>query len=325
MATRPTIYDVARHAGVGAKTVSRVLNGEPDVSATMRDRVQQSIRALGYRPNSAARVLRRSIARSVGFVCEDIGEPVQARLTRAIEAVTRAQDCALTVSLTHHDPLREQAVIESLMARRVDGLVLWPTGTPSRYLRRLVDLVPLVCVDRPVDGVATDTVLCDNRVGAGLAVDFLYRQGHRRISFVGDSAELFTQTERLAGYRQALQERGIDVDQQIIYQADQDAIRLRRQLTYWRNSPRPPTAVVAASSVAAGALLRALSSDDPMAVVAFDDFPLADVVRGGVTVVAQDVDTIGRIAAERLFERLTGADRRDAKTIRVAPTLTERS
>lgn len=307
MGKRPTIHDVARHAGVGVKTVSRVINGERAVSDLMRTRVNDSIRALDYRPNAAARVLRRQVARSIGFVCEDIAEPVQAQLAKAIETVAARQDCAMTVSLTHHDPVREQAALESLLSRQTDGVLLWPTGVGSRYLRRLVGAVPLVCVDRPIDGVETDTVFCDNHAGAAEAVRFLLGRGHRRIAFVGDQTDLFTQQERLAGYQHGLSTAGIAADPSIIFQRRQGVADLGKQLAHWRASPASPTAVFAASSLSAATLLQAsarLIPDNHLEIVGFDDFPFADVVGGGISVVAQDVGAIGTAAAEILFRRL---------------------
>ncbi|AXE37546.1 LacI family DNA-binding transcriptional regulator [Acidipropionibacterium virtanenii] len=320
-----TIHDVARHAEVSVKTVSRVLNHERGVSDAMKARVQASMKALDYRPNAAARVLRRKLTRSIGFVCEDISEPVQARLARAIESVASRHRCTLTVSLTHHDPGREQAVLESLMARQIDGILLWPTGTASRYLQRLVATVPIVCVDRPIPGVETDVVLCDNIRGAAEATGLLVGRGHRRIAFVGDPPELFTQTERLKGYQRALAEAGLPEDPRLEFcrEIETDHSPLRQQLRYWKASPEPPTALFAASSIASTALARLLDRDDPVDMVGFDSFPLDDVIRGGVTVIDQDVDAMGRAAAETLFRRIDG-ENVGLTRIRIAPRVVER-
>lgn len=329
-AERATIHDVARHAGVSVKTVSRVLNHERGVSDSMQLRVQASMRALDYRPNAAARVLRRRLTRSIAFVCEDISEPVQARLARAVESVASQRECTMTVSLTHHDPAREQSVIESLMSRQVDGIILWPTGTFSRYLQRLVTTVPVVCVDRPVPGVETDTVLCDNRGGAAAAVDHLVGRGHRRIAFVGDPPELFTQAERLQGYREALAAHGIAPDRRLEFSRElevehgSDPAATRKELRYWRAAPDPPTAVLAASSIASRAVVRALGDDMSIEVVGFDSFPLDDLVRGGVTVVDQDVDAMGLAGAQMLFRRIE-REGGGLTRVRISPTLIDRS
>lgn len=326
---RATIHDVARHAGVSVKTVSRVLNHERGVSDAMQMRVQASMRALDYRPNAAARVLRRRLTRSIAFVCEDISEPVQARLARAVESVASQRECTMTVSLTHHSAEREQSVIESLVSRQADGIILWPTGVYSRYLQRLVATVPVACVDRPIPGVETDTVLCDNRRGAGAAVDHLVGRGHRRIAFVGDPPELYTQAERLQGYREALVAHGIEPDQRLEFSREleaehgSDPAMVRKELRYWHAIPDPPSAVLAASSIASRAVVRALGDDMSIEMVGFDSFPLDDLVRGGVTVVDQDVDAMGLAAAEALFRRIDG-EHVGLTRIRIAPRVVER-
>ncbi len=325
-----TIHDVARHAGVSVKTVSRVLNHERGVSDAMTARVRSSMKALDYRPNAAARVLRRKLTRSIGFICEDVSEPIQARLARAIESVASQRECTMTVSLTHHDPAREQAVLESLMSRQVDGLILWPTGTFSRYLQRLAPTIPMVCVDRPISGVQTDTVLCDNKGGAGAAVDHLVGRGHRRIAFVGDPPDLFTQTERLEGFRGALASHGIRPDPRLEFCRELEAYRggdpgaTRKELRYWKSFPAPPTAVFAASSIASRAVVRALGDDTSIEVVGFDSFPLDDLVRGGVTVVDQDVDAMGQAGAQMLFRRIERGGGGKTRA-RISPALIDRS
>lgn len=325
---RATIHDVARHAGVAVKTVSRVLNGERSVSDAMRARVQASIQALDYRPNAAARVLRKKVTRSIAYVCEDIAEPVQARLAGAIEAVAVGADIAMTVSVTHHDPHREQSAIESLLSRQVDGIVLWPTGVRSRFLERLGRIVPLVCVDRPIPGLETDTVFCDNQRGAQEGVGALVAAGHSRIAFVGDLPELFTQTERFEGYNHALSMAGLTIDERLVFRRQQGIAALAKQLAYWRMLPDPPTAIFAASSLSATTLVRALPSDvEPRAaiqIVGFDDFPLADIVRGGISVISQEVPTMGTAAAQAIFRRLSG-DRTGFTHTRVPPNFIARN
>lgn len=327
---RATIHDVARHAGVSVKTVSRVLNHENGVSDAMNARVQASMKALDYRPNAAARVLRRRLTRSIAFVCEDISEPVQARLARAIESVASQRECTMTVSLTHHDPATEQSVIESLMSRQVDGIILWPTGAYSRYLRRLVTTVPVVCVDRPISEVETDTVLCDNRAGATAAVDHLVGRGHRRIAFLGDPPELFTQAERLQSYRDALAAYGLEPDRRLEFarqlevEHGSDPAAVGKELRYWEAMPDRPTAILAGSSIASRAVVRALGDDMSVEVVGFDSFPFDDLVRGGVTVVDQDVDAMGLAGAQMLFRRIERQGGGLTRA-RISPSLINRS
>lgn len=323
MVRRPTIYDIATHAGVGTKTVSRVINDEPYVSDEVRKRVLESIRALDYRPNAAARVLRRDVSSTIAYVCGEMTEPVQAQLASTLSTVTKEHGFLMTASITHGDFAIERATLESLVAHQIDGIVLWPSWGDLSYLDRIGRGVPIVCVDQFPKGHDTDVVLSDNREGARLAVAHALSRGHRRIALVGDSLSFSTQRERLAGYQDAHAEAGLPVDAALIYHADTDDRRLAKQVAYWKAMSSPPTAVFSASSLSTTSLLHAITADDTFAIIAFDDFPFDDVLRGGITVVSQNVAMIGRIAGERLFARL-GGERGEPTTIRVTTNLIAR-
>jgi LacI family transcriptional regulator len=320
---RPTIRDVAAHAGVGFKSVSRVINGEGHVSDELRRRVEASIAALDYRPNAAARLLRRAVTRSVGFVCPDVAEPVQSMLAKAIETVATENGSVLSIVLTHSEPARERTAIESLVSRQVDGIVLVTTGGSLRYLSRVARGIPVVLVDRLGVGFEADSVLSDNVGGAHRGVERLFQEGLDRVAFAGDASELFTQQERYEGYLLAHEAAGISVDQRLVYRAAPDERRLARQLAFWRGLPDPPGALFSANSLTTMQLLRCLGDADDLALVAFDDLPLADVIHGGITVVAQDVASMGRIGAQMLFRRLAG-DAGAPTLTRVSTTLVER-
>lgn len=290
----------------------------------MRARVQSSIDALDFRPNGAARVLRRNVSSLVAYVCGTLAEPVQAQLASAVSTVTEANGLWMTVSTTNGDPASERAIIESLVAHQVDGIILWPTLGNLAGLNRITHGTPIVCLDQTPRGLAADVVLSDNLGGARTAVDYLVGRGHTRIGVVGDPLTLSTQRERLEGYRAALRDAGISPDPRLVFHGEMsDYDRLAKQLAYWQVIPSPPTAVFSASSLATGSLLRVLPDSTPLDIVAFDDFPFADVLRGGTSVVAQDVETLGRIGAETLLSRLRG-HKGEPTTVRVATHFIER-
>lgn len=147
---RPTMKDVAARAGVGLKTVSRVVNGEPGVTPDTERRVQEAIDALGFRRNDSARVLRKGRTASIGLVLEDLADPFYGPLSRAVEEVARAHGALLINGSSAEDPEREQELVLALCARRVDGLVVIPAGDDHRYLEpELKAGVATVFVDRP--------------------------------------------------------------------------------------------------------------------------------------------------------------------------------
>ncbi|ARX81620.1 LacI family transcriptional regulator [Streptomyces alboflavus] len=306
---RPTMKDVAARAGVGLKTVSRVVNGEPGVTPDTERRVQEAIEALGFRRNDSARVLRKGRTASIGLVLEDLADPFYGPLSRAVEEVARAHGALLINGSSAEDPDREQELVLALCARRVDGLVVIPAGDDHRYLEpEIAAGVATVFVDRPPGRIDADVVLSDSFGGARDGVAHLVAHGHRRIGFIGDQPRIHTAIERLRGYRAAMAEADIDVDESWVSLGPTDPDRVRRAAESMLSGPSPVTAVFAGNNRVTVTVVRVLAGlPRPVALVGFDDIELADLLSPGVTVVAQDAAQLGRTAAERLFRQLDGA------------------
>ncbi|RAG85970.1 LacI family transcriptional regulator [Streptacidiphilus pinicola] len=306
---RPTMKDVAAAAGVGLKTVSRVVNGEAGVSEETARRVRAVIDQLGFRRNDGARLLRQGARTgSVGLLLEDVADPFYSQLSRAVEEVVRAHGALLLTGSSAEDSERERALALGFCARRVDGLVVVPTSADHGYLApEAAAGTALVCVDRPMPGLDVDTVLADNRAGAAIGTAHLLRQGHRRIGYLGDAPDIFTAAERLAGYRQAMADAGHPVDESWIAMGRPDPLEVRFVLARLLGGPEPVTALMCGNNRTTVAVLRELAGrQERPALVGFDDFELADLLAVPVTVVAQDPALMGRTAAELLFRRLHG-------------------
>jgi len=300
--------DVAARAGVGIKSVSRVVNGEYVRPETERV-IKAAIAELGFSRNDNAALLRQGSTASVGLVLEDIAEPFQSVLTRAVKAVVLANGSILMTASWGEDPACERQVIRAFCARRVDGLIVVPAAHSHRYL--LPDIqagVAIVFVDRPPDDIDADAVLADNFDGARDGVTHLIRAGHRVVGFIADNAEIFTATERLRGYRQALANSGLAFDPALVHMetptGDGVAAAVDRML---KHSP-PATAFFTGNSRITVMFLRAIRArkNVRIALVAFDDVEFGDILRPGITVEAQDAASMGRVAAELLFRRLRG-------------------
>ncbi|TJZ44092.1 LacI family transcriptional regulator [Streptomyces piniterrae] len=306
--SRPTMKDVASRAGVGLKTVSRVVNGEPGVTPDTERRVQEAITALGFRRNDSARILRKGRTASIGLVLEDLADPFYGPLCRAVEEVARSHGALLINGSSAEDPAREQELVLALCARRVDGLVVIPAGDDHRYLEpEIAAGVATVFVDRPAGQVDADVVLSDNFGGAQDAVAHLIAHGHRRIGFVGDQPRIHTAMERLRGYRAAMAAAGLPVDESWVSLGATDPERVRSAATAMLDGPEPVTALFAGNNRVTVTVVRVLGErPQPVALVGFDDFELADLVRPAITVVAQDAARLGRTAAGLLFRRLDG-------------------
>lgn len=316
-----TIHSVARAAGVSSKTVSRVLNLEPGVHEATAKHVESVMASLGYRRNDLARNLRKGIdLPSVGLLIEDLGNPFYAYLARAVEEVAQRNGHAVVLTSSGEDASRERPLLEGLLQRGVDGLLVVPASHDHRYLVPYLRRgIRLVFVDRAPTGLDADAVLLDNVTGARRGVEHLIAYGHRRIGFVGDPLSVPTSAERLHGYHDALREASIAVDEALVRagppRVEQAEASARQLLTM----ADPPTAIFAQNNRNCVGVVRAIrAAGTRTALVGFDDFELADMLPTPVTVVSYDPSVLGRSAAELLFARLAG-DSRPAQRI-VVPT-----
>jgi LacI family transcriptional regulator len=323
---RATLHDVAALAGVSIKTVSRVVNGEPGVRSDLVRRVEEAAARLDYRPNMAASSLRRAKGRTatLGLMLEDVANPYSSAVHRAIGDVAAKRGVAVLATSLDEDPALEREVARTMILRRVDGLVIVPTGTDHGYLRREIEAgLAVVFIDRPPNFLDADTVLVTNRDGAREAVDHLLAHQHRRIAFLGDLSTIVTARERWAGYEAAMRRAGIPIDERLVRRDLRDREAAERATLDLLRLPADvaPTALFTSQNlVTIGALqaLRHEGSQHRVALVGFDDVELADLLAPGVTVVAQDPYGIGRAASDLLFARLDG-DRGPTQRI-VVPT-----
>jgi len=322
---RPTLADVAREVGVSAKTVSRVLNEDGPASPETRKQVLAAVAKLGFQPNLMARNIRvGGPDTTIGLVIPDLANPFFGAVARSIEDTVRDRGLTLLMGSSADDPDRERALTDKFLARRVSALMVVPSvGADHSHLKthRTTGL-PVVFLDRPGVGLATDSVVSSNRVGAREGVAHLVAHGHRRIGFVGDlPVKLYTRRERLAGYREALQEAGLPADRALIANAH-DRHAASAATAQLLALPDPPTALFAGNNIVAlgivGELARSKRKD--VALVAFDDVELAGALDPALTVVAQDPEEIGRAAAATALARMDG-DRTRSRTVTVPTRL----
>ena len=304
--------EVAALARVSLKTVSRVINAEPGVSAELATRVGAAIERLDYRHNLWASSLRRVDGKSatIGVILEDIANPFSSTLHRAIENVAVKRGVLVLAGSLEEDEARERALVSAFASRRVDGLVIMPASHDHSYLLNERKAgTPFVFVDRPPAFLDADTVLADNVGGARHGIQHLHAQGHRRIAYLGDLQSIMTATLRYQGYREELTAQGVTIDPRLI-RLDLRGIEAAEAVTTALISGEPaPTAIFAAQNlltIGAYRALRRLGQQHRVALVGFDDILLADLLDPGITVIAQDPAAMGTRAAELLFRRLDG-------------------
>jgi LacI family transcriptional regulator len=326
---RPTMTDVAALAGVGVKTVSRVVNGTPTVAPELAQRVRAAADKLGYRPNLTASDLRRGDGRTntIALLVEDVSNPFSATMHRAVENVARQRGVLLLAGSLDEDPDRERELARTLINRRVDGLIIMPAGVDHRYL--LSDQqagTALVFVDRPAGHLLADTVLSANRAGADRGVTHLLLGGRTDIAYLGDEQTISTARERFLGFGDAMARRGVQPPSEYVVHGLRTIDQARDAVRELLSGPRPPEGLFTSQNlVTIGAIeaLHELGAQNRVALVGFDDVPLARAVRPGITVIAQDPVAVGRLAAERLFARIEG-DSSPAATHTIDTRLIER-
>ncbi|TDD41217.1 LacI family transcriptional regulator [Nonomuraea terrae] len=315
---RPTMTDVAREVGVTAKTVSRVLNDGP-VAVETRERVLAAVRKLGYQPNLMARNMRVGARdAAIGLVIPEMGNPFFGTVAGGVESAVRARGLTLIVGSSDEAAGLEQSLIATFLARRVSALMVVPAASSDhRHLRsERVAGLPIVFLDRPSAGLRADCVVSANREGSRTGVAHLIVHGHRRIGFVGDvPASLYTRRERLQGYRDALDGAGLPYDRALV-ETGHDVEAAARATMRLLSLADPPTALFAGNNLASMGAVVALSraGRKDVAVVGFDDLPLAEALDPPLTVVAQDPAAVGAAAAEMVLRRLDGDRSRARRT-----------
>jgi LacI family transcriptional regulator len=321
---RATIRDVAALAGVSAKSVSRVVNGQPGSSPELTSRVLAAIERLDYRQDLTASRLRRSDGKSatIGIVLEDVSNPFSSALQRAVENVALPRGVLVLAGSSDEDAERERDLVAAFASRRVDGLVIVPGGHDHSYLRGERNAgTAIVFVDREPCFFDADCVVADNVGGVRLGIRHLVAHGHRRIAYLGDLQTIATAALRYEGYRDELERAGIPFDRGLVRLDVRGIDAAYAAATRLLTAAQPPTAVFTGQNlitIGACRALRNVGLQRRVALAGFDDILLADLLEPGITVIAQDPALMGREAAELLFRRLDGD--RSATVRRVLPT-----
>jgi LacI family transcriptional regulator len=313
-----TISDVAKRAGVSAMTVSRVVNGTGYTSAETRARVEAAIEELGYVPNALARQLRSKRTKSIALLVSDISNPFFTTIARGVEDFFVSHGYSVMFCNTDEDAAEEEQYLLMLIERQIDGVLLVPARSSGESFSLLAGHhVPVVVIDRRVAARNVDSVRCDSEAGAHALVQHLVELGHRRIAVLTGSRMISTSADRVAGARRALEEAGLDLPEELVhyggfnYGKSNQASGQRMALEMLEAAGERPTAVFCANNFIGFGAIRALRETglrvpDDISVVAFDDLPEEWISEPFLTVARQPAYEIGRVAAARLLDQITG-------------------
>jgi LacI family transcriptional regulator len=306
---QPTVSDVARAAGVGTTTVSRVINGGERVSVETFAAVTRAITELGFVPNLAARMLKGERSKTIGLIVPSIADPFFASCAETIQTIARGYGCLVVVCATGNEAGLEMENIETL-CRRVDGILITPSHSSDKALiARLTSLqIPVVFFDQPLEGTSMPGVLTNNFQSAKAMTQHLLGHGYEQILCIGGEATFHSMAERTRGYLAAMKEakRTPMVDTVAEIRTEEDTARI---LAKYFGGPTPPRAIFCLKNITTIQTYDVLQKfgirvPEQVALAGHDDFRLAATLRPSVTVVQQPVEEIGRIAAKLLFDRL---------------------
>lgn len=305
-----TIKHVAARAGVSFTTVSHVLNGTRRVSDSARERVERAVAEMGYAPSAVARALKMSETGIVGVLVPNITNPFFAELTRGIEDCCCRTDYAVFLCNSDDDPARQSRYLQTLLERRVDGLLLAAAaGDAAALAQRLAGArVPTVVVDRPIAGLAADLVRVDHEAGARLAVEHLLSLGHRAIACLSGPSEFAVSRARVAGWRDAMTHAGAPPDPGWLLEGDFSAAA-GHDLTRRLLARGDLTAIFASNDLLAIGALRAAAESgvavpSALSVIGFDGIDLGAYSYPALTTVCHPIRAMGETAAQVLIERI---------------------
>ena len=308
---RPTIYDVARLAGVSTATVSRALNGTGQVAEPKRVAIDAAVEQLGYRPNTIARSLVTRSTQTIALLLPELTNPFYAELVTGIQQLTLERDYTMLLCTTGFDPVQEERYLRLLRAKHVDGaLVDGLVLPPERIARFVEDGFPIVCLDRDVDSRAVPLVQVDNRMGARLATEHLLALGHTRIAHVM-GAPLRISEERLLGYQGALTKAGVPPDSSLVAIGNFTETGGHDAMEQLLAADADLTAVFAGNDLSAIGAINAIvasgrSVPGDVSVVGFDDLRLARYTSPPLTTIRQPASEIARHATELLLGMIAG-------------------
>lgn len=302
----PTLAQVAKLAGVSLKTASRVFNGERYVAPSTTERVQQEAGMLGFRPNRMASELRRgSRSTLIGMVTGDLRNPFYADIASVVERELRPAGYQL-ITASGDDPETEGRLVEELLERRVAAVVVVSSAEDHRY-PPVAGHAPIVYLDRPRSGAGGDSVVIDDRAGAWMAVKHLVESGHKRIAIIGDRGQQPTYQERLRGFTEALAEAGLTSWESYVSDDAHSSRTAKNVVASVMSHGLPPDAFLTTGSrITIGAVTAFQRLNRSAALVGFDDFDLADLLK--VSVVKHDVAQLATEGARLVLSRVQGSE-----------------
>ena len=314
---------IAAAAKVSIGTVSHVINDTAAVRPKLRERVLEAIRSLGYQPSALAQGLRRKRTNMLGMIIPDITNPFFPGVVRGAEDVAYRRSYRVILCNADNDSSKEGSYVRELRSYHVAGLLIIPSSGAdvAAHLRTYTSAsVPVVCIDRVPDGWKGDAVLVANEEGAYEGTRYLIEMGHRRLAVITGPLKLTNASERLHGFRRAVEEAKLKIEPEFVQEARFDAASgYQSALRILRMLPRP-TAVFACNDLMAFGVLQAarelgLSCPEELSILGFDSLEFTKLTAPPLTSIYQPGYQLGATAARLLLERIDGVESASKKLL----------
>lgn len=324
---KPTIYDIARLAGVSTATVSKVLNNTGRISEKTRERVTRIMDDLNYRPNMLASAMKGKSTYQIAFFIPDIDNPIYAQFVKHIEV--RGQELGYNVVLcsTDNDPEKEERHVTLLRQRRVDGFIIASKFKNEELLKELIrDDVPVALFAHERADLSVDSITVDDYMGGYMATEYLHQLGHRRIGVVGEDS--ISAVERIRGYKNAHETAGIPFEEDLIVIGGSTYDGGEAAAARLLDRPDRPSAIFGCNDVLAIGVLQAAKArgipvPDELSVIGFDDTPLCSLVTPKLSSVSMPVSELGKHVTDTIIRKIEQADA-PKQRIRMLPGLSIR-
>lgn len=304
-----TIKDIAKKTGLGLATISSYLNGG-NVREQNRIKIEEAIKELHYEVNEVARGLKTNRTKLIGIIIPELNNIFCAEIITEVEDILRGYGYATMICDCRTDVSREIEAVEFLKKRRVDGVIVMPSGNTGKHFEKLIrNHIPVVLLDRSLSDIHCDCVLVENRSGARQAVEKLIGAGHKKIGIITGPKEIYTAKERLAGYMEALREAGLPVEEELIacneytIKAGMKSLQILAE-----KNPDMSAVFVANYELTMGVVIEAnelgMNIPEQLSVIGFDNVEFAKACVPKLDIVTQPVKEIAKEAAKLMLKRL---------------------
>lgn len=303
------LEDVAKKSGVSTATVSRFLNNKGFISDELKDKISSAIKELNYYPNRVARSLSKGNTGIIGIIIPDITNPFFPELVKGASDFLVQKNHYVHLCSSENDPKKEELFLRDFRSMWVDGIIIAPSDSENRNFDVFNEVIcPIVVVDREIIGLKTDLVVIDNKNGAYDATNYLIKNGHKKILYLGGSSFTLTAQKRFLGWKKAMEENRLPIDGLSFWGSFTIESGHQMMLEAFNNINKIDAVFAGNDLIALGAIQaikeKNLNIPEDISIIGFDDIYLSKFITPPLTVIRQPIYQIGEKSSEILLDRI---------------------